>query len=240
MRCGVGWECATSGGRGGGRRIPLLACVGFESPPHLKPLWFCWWCWWWSCVHSQTWECCDVLIWRQPCPLRKCFGPPCRELRCCKRCASPRPLCPHSPPPTPRTPAHSSSPTVVRNELSVRGWWVHKSPLYTAGEEAHSCVFVLEVGMLPAIQEFKVRGLCAATFTAFGEDGSLNLDAVAAQVRDGYCVPTVWHLRSPSYWGKGGKVGLYHFFAPTSPGYSLWTCAQSNLLLLCTFLPGSR
>ena len=36
--------------------------------------------------------------------------------------------------------------------------------------------------MLPAIAAFRVKGLCAAQFTAFHDDGSLNLDAIPAQV----------------------------------------------------------
>ena len=32
--------------------------------------------------------------------------------------------------------------------------------------------------------EFKVAGICAATFTAFNDDGSLNLGAIPAQVEE--------------------------------------------------------
>ena len=35
---------------------------------------------------------------------------------------------------------------------------------------------------LPSVREFRVRGLCAATYTAFNDDLSLNLDAIPAQV----------------------------------------------------------
>lgn len=38
--------------------------------------------------------------------------------------------------------------------------------------------------MDPRIAAFRVRGLCAATYTAFHEDGSLNLDAIPAQIAE--------------------------------------------------------
>lgn len=38
--------------------------------------------------------------------------------------------------------------------------------------------------MDPTIATFRVTGLCAATFTAFNEDGSLNLDAIPAQLAE--------------------------------------------------------
>ena len=38
--------------------------------------------------------------------------------------------------------------------------------------------------MLPAIAAFRVKGLCAATYTAFNDDSSINFDAIPAQIAE--------------------------------------------------------
>jgi len=59
--------------------------------------------------------------------------------------------------------------------------------------------------MDPTIAAYKVTGLCAATFTAFHEDGSLNLDAIPAQLAE----------------LKRGGVGYVFVGGTTGEGFSL-------------------